>query len=747
MNNIQINQPVREVVVVRESGQMKLQITQPVAQAIAVKIPGLQGPRGESTIEAQAAAVEAKDARDDARRAKTDSEAARDRAQAWASSPEDVEVDPGEYSAKHWAAKAGANADEIDVVSANIGAVRRVAASADEIDAVASHVANVDTVATDIANVSRVAASADNVDVVAAHVANVDTVADDIAQVNTVAANISSVAAVASNETNINAVAGNAANIDTVANDISDVVAVGSNIADVKKVAAIDADVSTVANLGMKSAATHGAEDFAAAARKITGIGALEGGGDLSKDRTIDLTQEAKDSLAKADSALQPSGNLAGLTDKAAARTNLDLGTSATVDASVTPAAGKIPLGGSAGTIQTVWVQDLSYKLDQYLAQLTALRSPSATPSLYQEWGHGASMLHPDFTFSRATTSTYIENGVLKTAAANVPVFEDGGLRIEPSDTNLIKQSSNLVGSGWGGIAASAGFDSTVRGVDLYKIYSNINGSAARWRNTLTLNPGEYYFSVLLMRGNLDKADVFITVSAPSAAVNSKYGIDFVNKSISNGRLIDLGGGLFKIESKSFSVTATATAYLQLYIGEYNALVSQGDYVFAGAAQISYLERSSYIPTNGSLVTRATDSASITGANFANIYNPASGSLILSGDSYYMRSDIANNVLRLSDQIAIRRDVDGYLYLVRAGQSDLQILSSNQATNNLALACGSNGLDIFVNGAKKHADLAIPGGTIDSLILADSDTAVQNIKRMGIYKQRLTDMLLTGLTS
>ena len=156
---------------------------------------------------------------------------------------------------------------------------------------------------------------------------------------------------------------------------------------------------------------------------------------------------------------------------------------------------------------------------------------------------------------------------------------------------------------------------------------------------------------------------------------------------------------------------------------------------------------SPYIPTNGSAVTRPTDSASFTGANFAGIYNPVSGSLILSGDSYYLRSDIANNVLRFTDQMRIRRDADGYLYLIRAGQSDLQILSSNQATNKIGLAWGSNGLDIFVNGVKKHSDLVIPGGTIDSLTLADGDTAAQNIKRLSIYRQRLTDAQLVGLTT
>src|SRR5690625_3776051 len=53
----------------------------------------------------------------------------------------------------------------------------------------------------------------------------------------------------------------------------------------------------------------------------------------------------------------------------------------------------------------------------------------------------GATVLPVGITFSRSGTATYIKNGRILTAGVDEPVFEDGGLRLEPQATNLVSYS------------------------------------------------------------------------------------------------------------------------------------------------------------------------------------------------------------------------------------------------------------------------------------------------------------------
>ena len=54
------------------------------------------------------------------------------------------------------------------------------------------------------------------------------------------------------------------------------------------------------------------------------------------------------------------------------------------------------------------------------------------------------------YTFTRSTTGTYIDNnGVIQMAAINEPRFQDGGLLVEPSATNLLQYSESFVSTYW----------------------------------------------------------------------------------------------------------------------------------------------------------------------------------------------------------------------------------------------------------------------------------------------------------
>src|SRR5699024_6639836 len=62
-------------------------------------------------------------------------------------------------------------------------------------------------------------------------------------------------------------------------------------------------------------------------------------------------------------------------------------------------------------------------------------------PAFYQNFTYNNEPLDPRITFTRSGEATYIKNGRLLTAGVDEPVFEDGGLRLEPQGTNFLKES------------------------------------------------------------------------------------------------------------------------------------------------------------------------------------------------------------------------------------------------------------------------------------------------------------------
>lgn len=208
--------------------------------------------------------------------------------------------------------------------------------------------------------------------------------------------------------------------------------------------------------------------------------------------------------------------------------------------------------------------------------------------------------------FSRSTTATYIgKDGLLKTAAANEPRFEKEGLLIEGQSTNLVIRSEDMTQWPWVGTNYGTGVLPIVTGN--YAVAPDGSQSATR----LILNKG----------AGTTGADESTMRCSLNTTVGSTYTLSVWLKSTDgvSQQTVSLsfnggdGGGALTVtgEWRRYQITTLSaidtnrTPRLQLRGGFGTS--DTADILVWGWQQENLPFASSYIPTNGAAVTRASD--------------------------------------------------------------------------------------------------------------------------------------------
>ena len=388
-------------------------------------------------------------------------------------------------------------------------------------------------------------------------------------------------------------------------------------------------------------------------------------------------------------------------------------------------------------------------------------------------------------TAYQVTTTQPITNyiPVLETAASGVArfdhnptTFESLGLLIEEQRTNLALYSEDFSNAAWTKSNSTVTANTIVAPdgtLTTDKLIANSGTQTSRVSNGgVAITAQAYTFTVYAKRGEKRYLQIFFDA-------NQFNTTSFVNFDLQDGVLgtvgstatasIDaVGNGFYRCRISATSNAATTPATL-MYVQIVDSATAvrnatcagngfDGIYIWGAQLEAGAFS-TSYVQTVASQVTRAADSASMTGTNFSDWYRADEGTLygevatpaITGGSLLYALSNSS-----LSTQNTI--------YSTLAAVSHLVVRINNATTVNLDGGTYLNNVYSKTAGAYKVNDFAVSldSGTVatntnsvlplvDRMFIgansAGTSAGALTIKKIAYYPQRLTNTQLQALTS
>jgi len=287
------------------------------------------------------------------------------------------------------------------------------------------------------------------------------------------------------------------------------------------------------------------------------------------------------------------------------------------------------------------------YKLTFEITSLTQGSIRNASTSVTDDTFFDTVGVHTQYYTSTGTTLYLkatpdailsIDNVSVKEVTRNnlARVDYDGtasSLLAEPQRTNLVTNSEELTSTTNVTSSNTTSPDGTLSGLKLNETTSNSQHYGTSYESSVVDDGTIYTISFYIKKGTNDlvkvytqssriSASIFITFSTESTSVN---GSDVISGS---NFMEDAGNGWYRV---GFSATANSTGSVSIYLTVKDLTTYVGDvsqYTEYWGAQIeagSYA--TSYIPTDGTTVTRVKDQYSKTG--ISNLINSTSGSFFI----------------------------------------------------------------------------------------------------------------------
>ena len=391
------------------------------------------------------------------------------------------------------------------------------------------------------------------------------------------------------------------------------------------------------------------------------------------------------------------------------------------------------------------------------MSQLSA-SYPTIKPSLNLDFAR-TKTLDPRVTFARASTATYFDElGILRTAAAGVARFDHNpttgeslGLLIEEQRTNTIVSSSNFASGGWNvdGIllAASATIapdgtlsaTSAVQGAGGNRTYHFDNSGVT----------GSKVFSIYV-KPNAGSTIVISAVGGlspvASATINASTG---VITGFTGASSVAVGNGWYRILLPVNVITASGNSTYWSISGPASSVFIWGAQLEAGAFATSY------IPTVAASVTRAADSATMTGTNFSSWYRGDEGTIYAAGapanssaiDIFAIHNGTINERMQ-----GLPGNSNYGFFVVSGGNTQVQLPFSALSTYmQTAYAYKINDFAFSRNGATALTDTSglVPVGvnTLSIGRLITEEWWNGTIRKFSYYPARLTNAQLQTLTT
>ena len=282
----------------------------------------------------------------------------------------------------------------------------------------------------------------------------------------------------------------------------------------------------------------------------------------------------------------------------------------------------------------------------------------------------------PTFT-NASTTRTYVgSDGLLKTAATNVPRIEFDpitrqclGLLIEEQRQNLTTWSEDVTNAAWSktNVTATANQTTAPDGLATADLVSETTTNSQHYIRPVTasITTGVVYTgSVFLKKGSGATAPDWVIIAFPFAG----FGSQNVAFNVTTG-LFGTFSGSITYSAKQFSsgwwrvvVTSTCistgsngtifvafnnntnTVSIPAYAGQ-----TTSDIFVWGAQFEAGSFASSYIPTTTASLTRSADVCSILGAAFTGFYNQTEGAMVFKGSKQALQPAVTPSYLTVDD--------------------------------------------------------------------------------------------------
>ena len=387
-----------------------------------------------------------------------------------------------------------------------------------------------------------------------------------------------------------------------------------------------------------------------------------------------------------------------------------------------------------------------------------------------------------DFNFTRSGSATRINSqGLIETVASgvsrlNYPMI-DGVVKgcphhiLEPSVTNQVPYSEDINNSAWSKFNLNVSPNEAISpdgSLNADKLTENTTTSQHRISDIVSLVSGQEHTISAFVKPNGSK---WVRLRLENATVGS--GQINVWFDLENGIVGTEGSGVGQIEKYPngwyrCSATGTTNTTGNLCIvaladadasSSYTGNISRSAYVWGISVQnSSYL--TSYIPTNGSAVTRSAETAN--GSGDASTFNDSEG--VLMAEISALSNDLSNRGITISDGSVNNRVTMFYTNVSNAIQVKVVVGGSNSLNsyitipnislyNKFAIKYKQNDFSLYVNGFELITDtsgITFSNGTLTELAFDRGDGGEDfygNVKQIQYFDTALTDSDLETLTS
>ena len=383
------------------------------------------------------------------------------------------------------------------------------------------------------------------------------------------------------------------------------------------------------------------------------------------------------------------------------------------------------------------------------------------------------------FTTTRNSIATRVnKEGLIEVVGNDVPRIDytdsaDGALLLEPSRTNLFQYSEDFGNSYWtnSGSSESSGFISPDGTNNAFKLIENID-TVEHYIKKSIANPIGFYTWSLFVKAEERKYIVFRTNADGGAYKNSCFDIEsgtivYDGLHQSKAEIQPLNNGWFRVSAYVKETSGTTRNY-HIHISDspvtdngsisYQGNGISGVYIYGAMLELSAYP-TSYIPTNGSTVTRLADTAS--GSGNSEVFNDSEG--VLFADISALTDIATSERVVISDGISSSNRVvieyDETFGLVKfwvtgsgTTNGEVQISGVNKTQiNKISMLYKTNVLKIFINGFNvgNGTGIIVPTG-LDNLKFEQAiggNNFYGKTKQLQYYDSALTDSELETLTS